>query len=105
MYVIRRVAHTKPGKEWEAAALLTKICAAYEANGRNKAQIYSGRGLPGDQHVVYAEWTQATIEPNRFPNIPKSVGEDNRKLQELLTSYDLEFFELVTPEKLQERGL
>ena len=105
MYVIRRVARTQPGKEWVVAGLLTKICNAYEANGRHKAQVYTGRGLPGDQNVVYAEWTQDSIEPNRLPSVPKSVLTDNAEMQKLLTSYDLEFYELVTPEKLSERGL
>ena len=105
MYVIRRIARTQPGKEWVVAGLLTKICNAYEADGRDKAQIYMGRGLPGDQNVVYAEWTQDRIEPNRLPSVPKSVMTDNAEMQKLLTSYDLEFYELVTPDKLSERGL
>ena len=105
MYVIRRVARTQPGKEWVVAGLLTKICNAYEANGRDKAQVYMGRGLPGDQHVVYAEWTQERIEPNRLSSVPKSVLTDNAEMQKLLTSYDLEFYEMITPEKLSERGL
>ena len=105
MYVIRRVARTQPGKEWVVAGLLTKICNAYEANGRDKAQVYLGRGLPGDQHAVYAEWTQDRIEPNSLPSVPKSVLTDNAEMQKLLTSYDLEFYELVTPAKLSERGL
>ena len=105
MYVIRRVARTQPGKEWVVAGLLTKICDAYEANGRDKAQVYMGRGLPGDQNVVYAEWTQGSIEPNRLSSVPKSVLTDNAEMQKLLTSYDLEFYELVTPDKLSERGL
>ncbi len=106
MYLIRRIARTQPGKAWEVAGLLSKICAAYEANGRNKAQIFiGGQGLPGEANVVYAEWTQERIEPNRLPNVPKSVFEDNPKLQALLTSFELEFFEVATPEKLQERGV
>ena len=40
MYVIRRVAKTEPGKEREVAALLTRICEAYEQAGHNKAQVY-----------------------------------------------------------------
>jgi hypothetical protein len=106
MYLIRRIAKTQPGKAWEAAGLLSKICQAYEAQGRNQAQIFiGGQGLPGEANVVYAEWTQERIEPNRRPNIPKSVLEDNAKLQALLTSYDIEFFEIATPEKLLERGV
>lgn len=106
MYMIRRVAKTQPGKAWEAAGLLARICAAYEGQGRNKANIFiGGQGLPGEANTVYAEWTQERIEPNRLPNVPKSVFEDNGKLQALLTSFDIEFYELATPEKLQERGV
>ena len=106
MYIIRRVARAKPGKAWEVAGLLTKICAAYEAKGRSKAQVYiGGQGLPGEPGVVYAEWMQERIEPNRLPNVPKSVLTDNAKMQELLTSYEIEFYELVTADKLQERGV
>ncbi len=106
MYIIRRVARTKPGKAWEVAGLLTKICQAYEAQGRNKAQVYiGGQGLPGEANVVYAEWTQERIEPNRRPNVPESVLRDNLQMQALLTSYDIEFYELATPDKLQERGV
>lgn len=106
MYVIRRVARTKPGKAWEVAGLLTKICAAYEAQGRNKAQIYiGGQGLPGETNIVYAEWTQERIEPIRRSNVPESVFRDNAQMQELLISFDIEFYELATPDKLQERGV
>ena len=81
-------------------------CAAYEAQGRNKAQVYiGGQGLPGEQNVVYAEWSQASIEPNRRPNVPESVFVDNPKMQEMLTSYEIEFYELATPDKLVERGV
>ena len=54
---------------------------------------------------MYAEWTQDRIEPNRLSSVPKSVLTDNAEMQKLLTSYDLEFYELVTPDKLSERGL
>ena len=34
MYVIRRIAKAQPGKVWQVANLLIKICAAYEETGR-----------------------------------------------------------------------
>ena len=106
MYVIRRVAKTEPGQEREVAALLLKICEAYEQAGRNEAQVYiGGRGLPGNRGMVYAEWTQDTIEPNSPSKIPESVSTDNAKLQALLTEYPIEFYELVTPGKLKDWGL
>ena len=45
------------------------------------------------------------MSPFCLPNVPKSVLTDNAEMQKLLTSYDLEFYELVTPDKLSERGL
>ncbi len=106
MYVIRRVAKTEPGQERQVAALLTRICEAYQQAGRNKAQVYiGGRGLPGTPGMVYAEWTQERIEPISPSEVPESVITDNTKLQALLTEYPIEFYELVTPEKLREWGL
>ena len=103
MYLVRRVVRTQPGKAWEVAAHLVKICEAYEKKGRNKAQIFVG-GVPSDPNVAYAEWTQERIEPNRRSEVPESVYTDDAKMRPLLTSYDLEFYELVTPEKLSDRG-
>jgi hypothetical protein len=106
MYLIRRIARTQPGKAWEVAGYLRKICDAYEKAGRSKAQIYiGGQGLPGVPNTVYAEWTQESIEPNWPSRIPDTVRPDNAKMQQLLTEYPIEFYELVTPEKLKERGV
>jgi len=105
MYMIRRIAKAQPGKVWEVANLLTKICAAYEENGRPKAHIYVSQGLPGTPNMAYAEWTQETIEPNRLPNVPPVVRTLNAEMQAMLESYEIEFFELVTQEKLVERGV
>ena len=81
MYLIRRVAKTQPGKAWEVAGYLSKICAAYEQAGRSKAQIYiGGQGLPGTPNTVYAEWTQDSIEPNWPTNIPDTVRPDNAQM-------------------------
>ena len=105
MYLIRRVAKTQPGKSWQVAGYLAKICAAYEEGGRDRARIYVGNGLPGDQNVAYAEWTQERIEPNPPGNVPKAIFTLHREMMEHVTSYDLEFYEVATAEKLAERGL
>ena len=105
MYVVRRVARTQAGRAWQVAGYLTKICRAYEENGRNKAQIYVGQGLPGDPDVAYAQWTQERIEPNWRSNLPESVLTDHAKMMEMVKEYTIEFYELVTPEKLKERGV
>ncbi|GIS81830.1 MAG: hypothetical protein CM1200mP15_04620 [Dehalococcoidia bacterium] len=41
MYMIRRVARTQPGKAWEVAGYLTKICEAYESNGKGIKPRYT----------------------------------------------------------------
>ena len=105
MYVIRRIAKAQPGKVWEVADLLIKICAAYEEKGRSKAQVYVSQGLPGTPHVAFAEWTQATIEPNWLSKVPEVVRTLNAEMQAQLESYEIEFYELVTQEKLVERGV
>ena len=106
MYILRRVAKTQPGKAWQVANYLTKICRAYEENGRDKARVYiGGQGLPGTPSTVYAEWTQERIEPNKFSDLPPTVLADNTKMQEMLIDYQIEFYEIVTPEKLQDRNL
>ena len=79
MYVIRRIAKAQPGKVWQVANLLIKICAAYEENGRPKAQVYVSQGLPGTPNVAYAEWTQATIEPNWPSQAPEVVRTSERR--------------------------
>ena len=105
MYVIRRIAKAQPGKVWQVASLLTKICAAYEEQGRPKAHVYVSQGLPGTPNVAYAEWNQATIEPNWLSRVPEVVRTLNAEMQAQLDSYEIEFYELVTPEKLVERGV
>ena len=104
MYVVRRVAKTKPGKEWAVATQLTKICDAYEnENGRNKAIVYiSGRGLPGEPNTVYAEWTQPHIEPTPFSDVPESVWKNNAIMRDMITDYTIEFYEVATPERLKD---
>ena len=103
-FVVRRIARTHPSKLWEVTALVSKISEAYEANGRNKALIYNrGQGLPpGDVTEVIAEWTQDSLD--LVVNVPDTVWENHLKLQELLESYPLEFYTLVTPEVLQKRA-
>ena len=104
MYVIRRVARTQPGKAWSVASYLVKICEAYEGKGRSKAQIFVGQGLPGDQNVAYAQWTQERIEPNFAAGIPDPVLGLHQKMMEMVTDYAIEFYQLVTPAEIKARG-
>lgn len=106
MYVIRRTAKAQQGKVWDVASLMSKVCGAYEANGRPKAQVFVSQGMPGEPNVVQAEWTQEAIEPNWPSKVPESVRTLNAQMFPLLTEpWSIEFYELVTPEKLTERGM
>ena len=106
MYLLRRVAKAEQGKVWDVANLMSKICAAYEENGRYKAQVFVAQGLPGTSNVVYAEWTQESIQPNWPSKVPESVRTLNAQMFPMLTEpWSIEFFELVTPQKLEERNL
>ena len=104
MYLVRRVVRTKPGKAWYVANILMNICAAYEKQGRAKATVYVG-GVPSDPDVAYVEWTQDVIKPSDMPNIPQSVFDDDAKMRPHLLTYDLEFYEVVTSEKLSAKGI
>ena len=103
MYLVRRVVRTQPGKAWEVAAHLVRICEAYEKKGRNKAQIYVG-GVPSDPNVAYAEWTQERIEPNSAAGIPEAVLELHKEMMEMVTDYTIEFYQLVTPDEIKVRS-
>ena len=106
MYVIKRTVRTQPGKAWEVAGYLTKICRAYEkAHGRNEAQVYiGGQGLPGEQNVVYAQWTQERIEAIPQGGVPEEVKVNHGKMASLMTEYTIEFYEMATQDKLEYRG-
>lgn len=106
MYVIRRVFKVKRGQEWKSAALATQIAAAYERHGRNASHVYiGGTGLPGEPGMVYVEWTTDKIEPNSYSNVPKEVFDLVKELREVQEDTWIEFYEMVTPEKLQDRGV
>ena len=40
-----------------------------------------------------------------FATVPDAVEVNHAKMAPLLTEYSIEFYELVTPEKLESRGL
>ena len=84
-----------PGKVWQVAGRLTK--------GRSKAHVVP-QGPPGTLSVAYAEWNQATTEPNWLSRVPEVVRTLNAEMQAQLESNEVEFYELVTPDKLFERG-
>ena len=100
MYVIRRMARTQPGKAWEVASHLVKITQAYEEAGLSPTQVYiSLEGLPGTP-VVYAQWLQEDIEPTDKETVFEAIRTNDPMMHPLITEYSREYYELVTPEKL-----
>ena len=106
MFLVRRICKTERTNVWKVAGLLKNICNAYEEKGRKHATVYiGGFGTPASEITVCAEWEQETIEANRTPNVPSKVLECNGIMQPLLSSYEIEFYEIATEEKLTERGV
>ena len=106
MFLIRRVCKVERKDAWEVARFLRSICDAYsESTGRAEATVYvSGTGTPSSEIEVCAEWEQETIDANRMPNVPDSVKSDNGVMFPLLKSYEIEFHEIATNEKILERS-
>ena len=106
MFLIRRVCKVERKDAWEVARLLRSICDAYsEATGRASATVYvSGAGTPSQEIEVCAEWEQETIDANRMPNVPGSGKSDNDVMFPLLKSYEIEFHEIATDDKISERA-
>ncbi|MBR96963.1 MAG: hypothetical protein CL887_00505 [Dehalococcoidia bacterium] len=105
MFLVRRICKVERKDSWQVAKLLETICGAYEKEtGRSKATIYiAGAGTPAQEIAVFADWEQETIEANRAPNVPSTVHEANVELFSLVKSYEIEFFEIATSEKILER--
>ena len=59
---------------------------------------------PGNSQRGYAKWNQATTDPNWLSRVPEVVRTLNAEIQAQLETNEIEFFELVTPDKLVERG-
>ena len=105
MFLVRRICKVERKDSWQVAKLLEIICQAYEEEtGRSKATVYiAGAGTPASEIAVFADWEQESIEANRSPNVPERVHRANVEHFSLVKSYEIEFFEIATPDKIQER--
>lgn len=108
MYVIRRVWSIKPGETRRAASIVDEIGRQYETAGkRSPSRVYFNSGtLPGEADRVYMEWTEESIEsPYRKTGqvaSPQAARDLGAKLRELRIDSWIEFYELMTPEKMME---
>jgi len=105
MFVVRRVWETKPGEARRAASLVAGMGEEYESvDKRSPSRVYFNSGtVPGERNRVYMEWTEdviaSTYRADSVPS-PAKAQELYSKLAELTVSSWIEFYELMTPEKM-----
>ena len=103
MYLIRRIYTVKPGEARRAASLVAALGDAYEEAGtRSASRVYFNSGTtPGEKNTVVMEWTDASLEsPYREDRVRVEGLEDiGAQLREVSLGSEIEFWELMTPEK------
>ncbi|MGI9665884.1 MAG: hypothetical protein ACR2N2_02125 [Acidimicrobiia bacterium] len=103
MYLVRRIYTVKPGEARKAADLINKIGQAYEAAGtRNASTVYFNSGTtPGEKNTVVMEWTDdSLLSPYREDRVKvEGLGDVAAQLGEIAISSEIEFWEMMTPEK------
>jgi hypothetical protein len=87
------------------ATLVKQQGDAYTANGqRSEVRVYfNGGTVPGDTNRVYLEWTEDVIDtPYRDgASSPQEARDLGAKYRDDVISNHIEFYELMTPEKMQ----
>jgi hypothetical protein len=109
MFVVRRVWETKPGEARPAASLVAAMGEEYEsADKRSPSRVYFNTStLPGERNRVYMEWTVDVIASTyRAGSVasPPRAQELYKRLDELTLDSWIEFYELMTPEKMTDVG-
>jgi hypothetical protein len=103
MYVIRRVYKTKPGQAKAVAELVYKQASHYrDAGQRSEFRVsYNGYTLPGEQDIVFLEWTDDAIQsPGRPGNpLPQEALQIGGEVRPLIESQRIEFYERLTPDE------
>jgi len=105
MFVVRRVWETKPGAARQAASVAAAMGEEYEsADKRSPSRVYFNTStVPGKRNRVYMEWTEdvisSTYRADSVPSPPRAQ-ELYAKLNELTLDSWIEFYELMTPDKV-----
>ena len=107
MFVVRRVWETKPGEARKAASLVAAMGDEYESvEKRSPSRVYFNTiTVPGERNRVYMEWTEEVIASTYRSNIvtsPVRAQELYARLDELTLDSWIEFYELMTPEKMTD---
>lgn len=105
MYMLRRVykANYREGKI--VASLVRKQQDIYESAGRSKGTVYFNAGtVPGELDTVVLEWTQDTLGSPYASSgsIPSEALQVGAQVREHIESQHIEFWELMTPEKMDK---
>lgn len=109
MFVVRRVWETKPGEARRAASLVAAMGEEYKsADKRSPSRVYfNGGTLPGERNRVYMEWNEDVISSTYRADIvasPPRAQELYKELGTLTLDSWIEFYELMTPEKMTDVG-
>ena len=107
VFVVRRVWETKPGEARKAASLVAAMGDEYESvEKRSPSRVYFNTStVPGERNRVYMEWTEEVIASAYRSDIvtsPVRAQELYVRLDELTLDSWIEFFELMTPEKMTD---
>ena len=66
----------------------------------------SGFSTPAEDYSVSAEWTQESLDAIVYEKVPNEIREKlSSELMSLVDFYEIEFHEVVTKEKLDQRNL
>ena len=107
MFVVRRVWEIEPGQGRQAASYVAAMGAEYEEAGkRSPSRVYFNTGtVPGDRNRVYMEWTEDVIASTYRKDIvesPPRARDLYAKLRDITVDTWIEFYELMTPEKMMD---
>ena len=106
MYHVRRVYKTKPGDARRVAILVHKQVQIYhDAGHREEFRVaYNAGTCPGERDVVVLEWETAAFQsPSRDGNVRPLDGiEAGNAFKPYIEDTHIEFWELLTPGKMQE---
>ena len=105
MYMLRRVYKAKYRQGKFVASLVRKQQDIYESAGRSEGTVYFNAGtVPGEPDSVVLEWTQDTLGSPYLSGggIPVEALQVGGQVREHIESQHIEFWELMTPEKMDD---
>ena len=108
MFVVRRVWEVEGSETRKVASLVAAMGEEYESAGkRSPSTVYFNSGtVPGDKNRVYMEWTDeviaSTYRKTDIVESPPRAKDLYAEVSKLTTTSWIEFYELMTPEKMMD---